>query len=285
MPTFATPSPIAATIDLGVGGIRLVATDGGETVVTVTPSDPSKADDVAAAEATRVDYAEGALRIKGKRPGLRALGPRGRAGSVDLTVELPTGSTVEASTGWGDVESEGELGDCRVKSGLGHVRLDTTAALTVKSGLGDIAIGSAGDAEIQTGSGDVHVRELTRGGRIKNANGDIAVGTAAGALRTTTANGSIAVDQAGDSVAAKSAFGDVRLGAVTRGEVVVETGAGDVEVGIPEGTAAWLDVRASAGRVENLLEPADAPPGDQQSVRVRARTAVGTIVIRRPVHV
>ena len=40
---------------------------------------------------------------------------------------------------------------------------------------------------------------------------------------------------------------------------MLETRLGDLEVGIPEGTAAWLDVRADAGRVHNALEAAEAP--------------------------
>ena len=81
---------------------------------------------------------------------------------------------------------------------------------------------------------------------------------------------------------AKSANGDVRLGEAVRGSVVLETKLGDLEVGIPEGTAAWLDVRATAGRVHNALEAADAPEATAETVEVRARTAVGDILIKRP---
>ena len=283
MPTFSTPDPIAASIDVAVGGVHVVASpDPGETVVTVRPSDPAKPDDVAAAEATRVDFAGGALHVKGRRPGLRSIVTRDR-GAIDLTVALPAGSTVDGHTGWGDFDVEGELGDCRVKVGLGHIRIAAARAVTAKTGLGDVAVELASELEAQTGSGDVRVCTVAGEARVKSANGDITVGVAGGELRLTTANGSLAVDRAGGGVAAKSAFGDVRLGALTRGEVVVESGAGDVELGIPEGTLAWLDVRSSAGRVENLLEAADAPPaGDEERVRVRARTAVGTITVRRP---
>ena len=57
---------------------------------------------------------------------------------------------------------------------------------------------------------------------------------------------------------------------------------GDVEVGIPAGTAAWLDVNAAAGRIDNLLEAGEAPEKSTDRVEVRARTALGNIVIRRP---
>jgi DUF4097 and DUF4098 domain-containing protein YvlB len=105
---------------------------------------------------------------------------------------------------------------------------------------------------------------------------------AGGDLRLSTANGSIAVDLAQASVGAKSANGDVRLGEVVRGSVVLETKIGDLEVGIREGTAAWLDVNSGFGHVHNALDAADAPEPSAETVEVRARTSLGEVVIRRP---
>jgi len=117
---------------------------------------------------------------------------------------------------------------------------------------------------------------------IKNSNGDTWVGVAGGDLRLNAANGDIAVEESRASVVAKSANGDVRLGEVARGTVVLETKLGDLEVGIREGTAAWLDVSATAGKVHNALDAADAPEPSAETVEVRARTSFGDVVIRRP---
>jgi DUF4097 and DUF4098 domain-containing protein YvlB len=127
----------------------------------------------------------------------------------------------------------------------------------------------------------VRVRELGDGAVIKNSNGATWVGAAAGELRLNAANGSIAVEKSSAGVVAKSANGDVRLGEVVRGSVVLESKMGDLEVGIPEGTAAWLDVRAAAGKVRNSLDAATAPDAAAETVEVRARTTVGDVVIRR----
>ena len=118
---------------------------------------------------------------------------------------------------------------------------------------------ATGHAEVTTGSGDVRLRELDGSAVIKNSNGDTWIGAAAGDVRVNAANGSIAVDLAQASVGAKTANGDVRLGEVVRGSVVLETTIGDLEVGIREGTAAWLDVNSRFGSVHNALEAADAP--------------------------
>ena len=63
---------------------------------------------------------------------------------------------------------------------------------------------------------------------------------------------------------------------------MLETKVGDLEVGIREGTAVWLDVSSRFGHVHNALEAADAPETSAETVEVRARTTVGEVVIRRP---
>ena len=281
MPTFDTPEPISATIDLAVGDVRIVAGDGAATVVEVQPSDPSNEEDRKVAELTRVEYADARLLVKA--PKLRSWVSRSSGGSIDVTIELPAGSHVHGAMGLGDFHGAGRLGDCRIKTGLGRIRLDQADELNLRSGAGDISVDRAtGRAEVTAGSGDVRLGALDRSAVIKNSNGNTWVGVAGGDLRLNAANGSIAVDLAQASVGAKSANGDVRLGEVARGSVVLETHAGDLEVGIREGTAAWLDINARAGKVLNELEAAAAPDSSAPTVEVRARTSVGDVVVRRP---
>ena len=281
MPIFDTPEPISATVEVVVGDVRITAAAERGVMVDVRPSDASNQEDVMAAEQTRVEYANEHLLVK--TPKVRSWRPRSHGGSVDLTIELPAGSHVRGTGQMADFACDGRLADCRIKTGMGRIALDEVGAPNLKSGIGDVAIERAtGHADVNVGSGDVRVRELGASAVIKNSNGDTWVGAAEGDLRISAANGSIAVDRAGATVVAKSSNGDVRLGQAARGSVVLETGLGDVEVGIPEGTAAWLDVRASAGRVQNELETATAPEPGAATIEVRARTSVGTVLVRRP---
>jgi putative adhesin len=280
MPTFDTPNPITATVTIVGGDVRISAGDAGTTTVAVAPTDTSNAEDRKAAEQTRVEYANGHLLVRA--PKLRSWLPGKSGGSVDVTIELPAGSTVHAGGALGDFTFDGPLAEARIKTGLGHVKLDRVGTLEVKSGIGDISVDRVtGNADINSGSGDVRVRELDSSAVIKNANGSTWVGQAGGDLRVSTANGSIAIDAAQASVVAKSANGDVRIGEAARSTVVLETSIGDLEVGIPEGTAAWLDVRAQVGKVRNGLEAAAAPDAAAEKVEVRARTTAGDVVIRR----
>ena len=279
MPTFDTPRPISVSIEVPAGGLRLSAGDRTTTVVDVQPHDPSDEADVKAAQQTRIDLSGERLVVKGPKQGFR-LGRRG--GAIDVTIELPAGSHVDGTAGAADIDCDGRLGDCRLRTGLGRIHVDHAGTLSAKTASGDVDVEVAtGHTNIATGSGNVRVRSLDHTGVVKSANGDAWVGTAGGDLRVATANGSIAVDRARTSVGAKTAKGDVRLGEVVRGSVVLETHMGDLEVGIREGTAAWLDVSALAGRVRNDLDAAEAPDASAPKVEVSARTTLGDVTIRR----
>jgi hypothetical protein len=280
VPTFDTPNPITATISVVGGDVRIDAGERAATTVTVAPSNPANDEDRQAAEQTRVEYTAGQLLVRA--PKLRAWLPRHTGGSIDVTVELPAGSHVQGGGALADFTTEGPLGQARIKIGMGHIRLARAETLDLKTGLGDIFVEHAtGHVDISAGSGDVRVRELGSSAVIKNSNGDTWVGSAGGGLRVNGANGDIAIDSAQAGVVAKSANGDVRLGEAVRSSVVLETSLGDVEVGIPEGTAAWLDVRSSAGRVHNRLDAAQEPEAGVEKVEVRARTSAGDVVIAR----
>jgi hypothetical protein len=281
MPTFDTPNPIAATIGIVAGDVHVSAGDRATTVVTVEPSDASDAEDRRAAEQTRVEY--GSERLLVKAPRHRSWRPRRSGGSISVAVELPAGSSVNGEGALADFSCDGPLADCRITTGLGQIRVASAGTVHLKIGKGDVSVDHvAGHAEIGAGSGEVRVRRLDATGVIKNTNGDTWVGAAAGELRLYAANGDIAVDRADAAVTAKSANGDVRVGDVARGSIELQTRLGDLEVGIREGSAAWLDVRSRAGRVRNALEATEAPEPASETVEVRAHTTAGDVLIRRP---
>jgi hypothetical protein len=98
MSTFETPDPISLTVELGVGEIRIAAGDRTETVVTVQPSNSADKGDVAAAEQTQVELADGRLLIKAPK-GWRHWTPWAGGESVDVEIELPS-ATADTGRGW-----------------------------------------------------------------------------------------------------------------------------------------------------------------------------------------
>src|ERR1019366_8079608 len=81
---------------------------------------------------------------------------------------------------------------------------------------------------------------------------------------------------------ANTSNGSIRIGEVARGSVVLGTPAGDLEIGIAEGTAARLEVNTGHGHVHNLMENATRPEEAHETVEVRGQTSYGDITIRRP---
>ena len=290
MPAFATPEPISVTIELSAGDARIIASDRTDTVIEVRPRDDSKASDIRAAEQTQVEYASGRLLVKSRQrnfiyEGARSVIGPGRGSPVDVTIELPAGSHLQGDSGMGEFGCEGRLGECQLKTGLGNIRLDHATALHLKTGMGDIAVDRAsGDADVTTGSGEVRIGHIGGAAVIKNSNGDTVVGEVTGDLRVKSANGRISVDRAHASVMAKTANGRIRIGEVVNGAIVLETAAGELEVGIREGTAAWLDVSAHHGRVRNSLDEASSPEQSEATVEIRARTSYGNILIHRAIQ-
>jgi hypothetical protein len=68
---------------------------------------------------------------------------------------------------------------------------------------------------------------------------------------------------------------------VARGSVVVETGMGGLDIGIAEGTAAWLEAKTGFGHVRNLMDNAAGPDDAAETVQVHARTSFGDITVHR----
>lgn len=280
MPTFPTPEPINVTINV-VGDVRVTASDRTDTTVVVRPRNPAKAGDIRAAEQTRVELADGELLVKMVRS-WKQFTPLGGGESVEVTIDLPTGSRIHADSGMGDFRAEGQLGDCHFKTAMGAIRLDQTGALRAVSAFGDIAVDRVeGPAEVTASSGDVRLGTILGAGEVKSSNGRIAIGEVTGPLRVKAANGAIRVGCAHSSATAKTASGDVRIDDVRRGTVVLETAIGEIEVGIHDGVAAWLDVRSSMGVVRNALDGVDEPPRTSGTVEVRGRTSMGDVLIHR----
>lgn len=279
MPSFDTPEAISVTARVEAGSIQFVAGDRLDTVVDVQPRDPKRDPDVRTADQTEVTYVSGVLTIRTPKASLFGLG---RTGMVDVTVELPAGSHVDMTGAWGQVLGTGRLGEVRVKTEVGDVRLETTGPVRLTASHGSITVDRVeGAAEITSSSGNVRVGTVDGPAVLKNSHGNTVVGTVTGELRLSGANGGIDVARAEASVTGTATNGYLRIAEVARGEVQLETSNGVIEIGIREGTAAWLDVSSNRGQVRNALTESAAPEQTGDSVKVHARTNWGNIDIRR----
>ncbi|MDT0346222.1 DUF4097 family beta strand repeat-containing protein [Streptomyces litchfieldiae] len=187
MQKFDTPAPVSAVLDIPAGRIQFIAADRTDTTVEVLPANASKGRDVKAAEQTTVDYRDGVLRIDAPAAKNQYLGP---SGSIEITVQLPAGSRIEAKAASAEFRCVGRLGDIVFEGAHGAVKIDEAASIRLTASAGDVSIGRlAGPAQISTHQGDIHIAEAARGTLVATTQmGDITVGTAHGVSATLDAS-------------------------------------------------------------------------------------------------
>lgn len=178
MQKFDTSAPISAILDIPAGRVQFIAADRVDTAVEVLPVNASKSRDLKAAEQTKVDYADRILRIETPRRN-QYLGP---SGSIEVTVELPAGSRVEARTASAEFRAVGRLGDVAFEGAYRQIKLDEAASVRLTAIDGDVHVGRlGGPAEISTTRGDIRIAEAVRGTVVlRTQMGDISVNAAAG---------------------------------------------------------------------------------------------------------
>lgn len=192
MRKFDTPNAITTVLDIPAGRVQFIAADRADTAVEVRPVDASKSRDVKVAEQTRVEFVDGVLRIEASA---KKLGP---SGSIEVTVQLPAGSRVEAKAASAEVRGVGRLGDVTFEGSHGPIKLDEAANVHLTTSAGDISVGRLnGSAQISTQKGDITVGTAasaaldasTSYGRIHNSLRNN--GTAEVQIHATTAYGDI----------------------------------------------------------------------------------------------
>jgi DUF4097 and DUF4098 domain-containing protein YvlB len=279
MPTYATPAPIDLAINLQVGAVEVFASDRTDTVVTVSATNPARAVDRRGAEQTTVDFDGQRLTVTGPKPRFSVVGP---TESVDLKIELPTGSRLTAEIAVGGLRSVGRLGATRIKSSMGPVDVDTTGELWLRVGHGNATVGTAeGGMEITADHGQVRVGTVSDDAIVKASHGNITIGESGGDLEAKLSYGDLEIAKALASVTAKTAYGSIQLHEVSSGSIQIESGYGQITVGVRHGVPAWLELSSKEGRVRNQLDGDQAPDPSEQTVEVRARTQYGDITIQR----
>ncbi|MFJ8196895.1 DUF4097 family beta strand repeat-containing protein [Streptomyces sp. NPDC096152] len=179
MQRFDTPVPVAAVIHIPAGRIQLIAADRANITVEVLPADASKSRDVKAAEQVEVAYGDGVVRIEAPEAKSQLFGP---SGSVEVTVQLPAGSRVEAKAAGSELRAVGRLGDVTFDGAYRQIKIDEAAGLHLTAIDGDVEIGRlGGPSEISTARGDIRIAEAGRGTVVlRTQSGDISVGAAPG---------------------------------------------------------------------------------------------------------
>ena len=139
--------------------------------------------DVKAAEQATAGYTDGVLRIEAPAKN-RILGS---PGSIEVTVQLPAGSRVDAKAASAEFRTVGRLGEVAFDGSQAQVKVDeaATARLTILDG--SVTVGRlSGAAEVRTQRGDIEIAEAISGTVVlRTEDGAITVGAAVTAWQPT----------------------------------------------------------------------------------------------------
>ena len=254
--TFDTPQPVDLRIRAASGTVTVTAADTGTSTVEVIPLDDA-ARDLAENTTVRLDGNRLTVEMPERMAGFSL-----RRRRIEITVTVPTGSSLSSRTASARVIATGRYATAVVHTASGEVSLDTID----------------GDAEVHCASGDVTIGSA-RATKVHSASGRVRIDHAAGDVEVHAASGQIRVGVADASVNAKTASGDITVEDVRTGVVSLNAASGDLHIGVRAGVTAHLDVSSVSGRIRSDLPVDDAAPESGSTLAVRARTMSGNVVI------
>lgn len=277
MPAYETSQPVELDVEVSVGHVDVTAEDRPNLLAEVLPSNLGRNGDRTLAEAASVEF-------DGRR--LRVLVPRrmslfGRTDSVDVRITAPTGSATEIRSAYGAVRLRGRLGTTRVAAKYGTVSIDRTGDLDLFAPYGEADVRVVtGRLDLDAGHAHVRVGAVTGPARIRASHGTVEIGVTHGPVDARL-SGALSIETAMTDVAARSAHGVLRIGAAAAGTMRLENGYAEVQVGVPTGTAAWVDATSTHGSVRNELTAGPSPDGTERTVELHLSSQWADVLVRR----
>ncbi|MGY0498955.1 DUF4097 family beta strand repeat-containing protein [Nocardia sp. FBN12] len=159
MPTFQTPQPIAVAVDVPCGDVTVIASDRTDTVVEIRPAVASSKADVRAAQEIQVEFVGGKLTVETPKK-WKTIRPFGGTATLSVTIEVPSGSVLDATLAMGRLASVGEYDQCDLEVAAGDIVVERPrGSVTAKTAKGNIRVDDAarGVLRLETSMGDLEV--------------------------------------------------------------------------------------------------------------------------------
>jgi hypothetical protein len=272
--TFPLDRPINLLGRSGHGTFTVTAQeDITEATVTITPRSKSDATTSGVLDRTVVELRGPTLVVMAPRQGgifdINMLGGRARErDALDVVVTVPTGTAIKLSTVTADIIVNGRCGGADVAAGSATITLDDVD----------------GDLRLRYGSGSARVGHVSGSVTVRSGSGDAAFGEIDGSLSAGGGSGNLEVTAVHGDVRSRAGSGAASFGAV-HGDLDLARGSGGIEIGLPAGRPARLDVTTGSGRVSSELPIEDSPTAKGAPITVRARTGSGDIRLFRAAFV
>lgn len=205
-----------------------------------------------------------------------------------LRTTVPAGSGLRALTASAEVSVTGVLGEVDVSTASGDVELPRVGGGRVAVASGDLSVGEVdGSVSVESASGEVSVGRAGESVRARSASGGVRVGEVGGDLAATSASGDVEIGRVAGRLTAQTASGDVAVAVVVGPLARLTTLSGDVRVGVPDGTAVWLDVKTLSGDLHSEFAGSGSGPGSgepvdgEQVLDLAVSTLSGDVDVRR----
>lgn len=259
--TFPLDEPIDQLVVRIAHGSVTVETGDDLAEATVTLEAAKHAQDLLAQ--TVVERRGRALAVVAPRQG-GIFGGRHSNRGLTIHVVVPTGTSVKISTFTAPIWIPGTIGNADLAFGSAEAavrQVDGDLRLRFGSGTAK-AVRVNGSVEVRSGSGDANFGEVS---------GDVVSGCGSGNLGVRVVHG---------SVRSRCGSGTATLGEV-HGDVDIASGSGGLEIGLPAGLTARLDVHTGSGQVRSELPIEDEPKSADDAITLRARTGSGDVRVFR----
>jgi hypothetical protein len=258
--TEAFPCEGPCELELRVREGRIAVKSGDVDHVRVELATPDDQTDERSVGETRVEYS-------GERRRLVVRAPRSfHRGGVNVFVETPSGSKVDAAAHRGSISVSGKLSSLVAVTGGGTVEAEEIdGPVKVASGSGSLTLGRiTGPLKARLGNGDIELSSVeSPGASLTTGHGDVRLGVVGGNAKVRTGKGSVVVSE------------------VASGNLELVTGGGNLRAGVRAGVAAELDVVSGSGQARSELDVTDQPAPGAPVARIRMRTGSGEAVVSR----
>ena len=194
--------------------------------------------------------------------------------SIDYEITTPSGTTLKAESGSGDLEIGGIEGIVTGETGSGDMKVENIGA----------------NARLETGSGSIHATNVHGAATLQTGSGDIDLGlTGAGDVKAQTGSGSIHISGVNGGLRAQAGSGEVEVAGNLTSEWRLQSGSGSIRANL--GSAAKFTLNAETGSGSIHIEQPVLMQGalNKQHVvgtvngggpTLRAATGSGNITIR-----
>jgi hypothetical protein len=263
--SFPLAVPITLQVRIAHGAVTVETADD-LTVATVHIETDKHGADLLAE--TEVELRGSTLAIVAPRQGgifdMPLFGGKRTGRGLDVRVVVPTGSDVKIATFTAPIRIPGRVGDADLAFGSGEAAVREVG----------------GDLRLRFGSGNAKAVEVKGSVQVRSGSGDASLGEVHGDLNCGCGSGDLQVRRVHGTVRSRCGSGNARLDAV-HGDVDLVSGSGGLEIGLPSGVSARLEVHTGSGKVRSDLPIEENPRDSGTKITVKARTGSGDVRLFR----